>query len=1345
MAQGYKMFRRIFQDANRSIKEREKNLEVMKTSESETAVEELSNDTMLMDDNWFKKNPSKILGEVVPSTDRFGKPITKVKGTLENAIYGIDAATAILPKKLEEKKVIESDIKQNLEDLLVGKLHLQNAEAVVREAKKHLAKKELSRVMEEQVQPEKTMLEFEDIMQKYNPGISEEEIKVWLWYKRKSDGINDETILFKGGWKKYTIAPNKEKEYIPTWLEQGLICYYSGSYLPSVLYYAENIYERLRKLEYDQKNMSPAQAVRQREGLEKVLPKKLTLSDPVKENRLFIKPISDFASQVMVHKLSDGSKFHDFKSGQSIEIQKSLKDAFKHWLRGLPKDVFKKSTDLEIINYYLDEKVPDRFYDKDVKLRMKQNAKKEGDEFFVEFLFSGISKEDQLFVEQQWNEKYNGYVDINYFKIPVAFSCSATFKNKPLFIRQAQREGIGFISVHGSGCIAYDVGVGKTMTAILSIANALEIGQCKRPFIIVPNQTYSNWLGELRGVLQNGKITLSGILPQYPVNDLYNLSQEHIDTLRDENGVISPVSDYSISVMTYEGFNRLCFDDETWNQIGEQLFEILNQGTEEERERAKLYQRVEEIMGRGMQGGMVKVEDLGLDFMVVDEAHAMKKSFTKVKGSQKASGQYHKSPYDIQSGEPSMIALRGFMMSQYILRNNNMRNVMLLTATPFTNSPLEIYSMLALIGYQELEKSGVKNIKEFFDVFIKTSLELVINSKLKPERKEVVMGFSNLIALQSLIFRYISYKSGEDAGIQRPNKIVLPMLSERVGNEIIALPSEKQISTNLSMTTQQRDFMRDVEMYVMGKTSLVHFCANPAGEEDTVEESVNGSGASPAAGGISVDEKNMSAEEEDSARTLRGLSFARQLALSPYLYGCNPDKNPTYEQYIENSPKIDYVMGCIKSVRDFHLQRGEEVSGQVIYMNSGVSFFPLIKEYLVKKIGFKENEVGIISSGISAAKKDSIKEKFLAGTVKVIIGSASIKEGINLQDRASTLYDLWIDWNPTDIKQLEGRIWRYGNRYANVRIVIPLMENSIDSFIFQKLQEKTSRINEIWYRSGRVNALNLEEFNPAELKAGLITDPYALAELMLLEQRENILDEIKGLDSQMAMIEEIKTARTTFNSNIENVKSIVEKFRPQKTHDKDGKELKVEPRTTEAYLRIFKEYLDESSIRNLREEYLYDNIKSAHNTIKRGLEQILLPRGYNINFDAEKVVGRIKEDIEEKKKLLEEKTGQEAVMEKAKEISVEKEKRKYHLASVEERVKDFATLNEKVLTELMVYAGQSTKEEQVREVHQRKGEVLESVDAKMEKIRKLREAFLKMQQNLQRIQAIRREPRELAK
>ncbi|MGV2481178.1 UNVERIFIED_CONTAM: hypothetical protein IGO34_30745, partial [Salmonella enterica subsp. enterica serovar Weltevreden] len=79
-------------------------------------------------------------------------------------------------------------------------------------------------------------------------------------------------------------------------------------------------------------------------------------------------------------------------------------------------------------------------------------------------------------------------------------------------------------------------------------------------------------------------------------------------------------------------------------------------------------------------------------------------------------------------------------------------------------------------------------------------MELVINAKLKPERKEIVLGFNNLIALQQLIFKFITYKTGEDAKIQRPNKIVLPMLNKQEGEKLVPLPPDKQISTNLSMT-----------------------------------------------------------------------------------------------------------------------------------------------------------------------------------------------------------------------------------------------------------------------------------------------------------------------------------------------------------------------------------------------------------------------------------------------------------------------------------------------------------------------------------------------------------------
>ena len=161
-------------------------------------------------------------------------------------------------------------------------------------------------------------------------------------------------------------------------------------------------------------------------------------------------------------------------------------------------------------------------------------------------------------------------------------------------------------------------------------------------------------------------------------------------------------------------------------------------------------------------------------------------------------------------------------------------------------------------------------------------------------------------------------------------------------------------------------------------------------------------------------------------------------------------------------------------------------------MNAGVHLFPVVEEYLGHRVGYKDNEVGVLKRGLSATTESAANEQFLAHMSQLIIGSASIKEGINLQNRSTVLYNCWLDWNPTDVKQLEGRIWRFGNMYANIRVVNPLMEDSIDTFIFQKLEEKTSRINEIWYRAGKTNALNLEEFNPSELKMFLVTYPFAL-------------------------------------------------------------------------------------------------------------------------------------------------------------------------------------------------------------------------------------------------------------
>ena len=55
---------------------------------------------------------------------------------------------------------------------------------------------------------------------------------------------------------------------------------------------------------------------------------------------------------------------------------------------------------------------------------------------------------------------------------------------------------------------------------------------------------------------------------------------------------------------------------------------------------------------------------------------------------------------------------------------------------------------------------------------------------------------------------------------------------------------------------------------------------------------------------------------------------------------------------------------------------------------------------------------------------------------------------------------------PTEPVQVEGRLWRQGNRQKKVHVVYPLMYNSIDSLIYQKHDEKVSRIDAIWEYRG---------------------------------------------------------------------------------------------------------------------------------------------------------------------------------------------------------------------------------------------------------------------------------------
>jgi len=239
-------------------------------------------------------------------------------------------------------------------------------------------------------------------------------------------------------------------------------------------------------------------------------------------------------------------------------------------------------------------------------------------------------------------------------------------------------------------------------------------------------------------------------------------------------------------------------------------------------------------------------------------------------------------------------------------------------------------------------------------------------------------------------------------------------------------------------------------------------------------------------------------------------------------------------------------------------------------MDRGVEAFDLIKDYLVDEIGFAEHEIGIIKSNmgeyynkkgkVNKDSKEYIKNLFNgeiyneetqlfepiedSKRVKIIIGSSTIKEGINLQKYSTCLFNLNVDWNPTDIQQLEGRIWRQGNTFASVRIVTPLLIDSTDAFIFQKLEEKTARINSIWEMEGKNSVLKIEDIDPQALKYALIRNPETIAKMKIEEILEKLKDDLlvqQGMQDKLRSI--IKNIEVV-NTNLEILLPVLRYFYP---------------------------------------------------------------------------------------------------------------------------------------------------------------------------------------------------------
>lgn len=1054
-------------------------------------------------DNFFIDNPDKILGEM--SISDFRNTIT-VKGSREK---------------------VEEYFKENL-----------SAEKMKKE----------SIVVKEKT---KSILTIEDNIKKYTPHLSDNDIKAFVWYNRtlgipmtgwekwfikgtKKELIKakEEVVYFNNQWNEIgKFLPNQEvgkltrfehkyngilyvavrgldgvillidkskieeekvytvdKAELSTLVKSNSLLYLNGDYVPLHIY-TNTDYQILRSSLTNDKETIIKEFGQEVYDYHEGLLSSYTgfrIDEPNPDKRYRLNPFGDIARN-----------FEMEYEGMTTD----LSNAFLDHCRGLKQSSFELVSKQEFTNIiiYGYERAA-RGSSDDEKEGHKvdvNNAFIEAERLFSDFLYSSLEKEYQVKLNVIINETYNRSLIVNHDKIPVGFVCSYLFNNSPFSLTPVQVEAFKYSVSRNSFCLALTVGFGKTSCAIAILSYLISSGTAKRPMLVVPKPVLKNWIKETMGYWSDHENNIYfsekpglkrhfGILSETGIelNFLSNLNLANQNKLKK-----NPIKDSSITLISYEALDKIFIKDKDEREhIIKTWLAILKQSDKEDSDRDESKKMLSLINSLNSvdKNAVIPIDETMIDFIMVDEAHRLKNMFTGVsadKTNRVNSG---------FKGSSSNRALRAFYLTQYMHKNYKGR-IGFLSATPFSNSPLEVFTMMCFLGYNELVKNNVHNIQRFVEQFFNETFDYKINSKNKIVVESVMKKYKNKRILYKLLNNIFIYRNDPTiAGISRPCIIRYPNKEQKV---ILKMSDLQMI---------QRGYLGQDNKITKAILAKIEQDDLLGAYYEDFRESVNA----------------MERGKSDIGLAGSILAASRISALSPFSQSpvmLNFQTLERWREVYDHSPKVKFTVDCIKEMIAYHIGRGEKPSSFVIYSSLGNNILPYIKQALESVVGFKKNilnsndddegnvsidEVEIMEaingSDKELNRRELVQSLFNDGTVKVIIGTATIKEGVNLQKNSATLFNLTPDWNSTDVEQVEGRVHRQGNRYGYARIITPLVIGTLDSFIYQKYEEKKSRLKDIWEDDGQMVTDDMNvEISPEKQKELILSDEDQIAKIRI--------------------------------------------------------------------------------------------------------------------------------------------------------------------------------------------------------------------------------------------------------
>jgi len=1006
---------------------------VFKKKKAQDKISSILRETTLSHDRYFRGIMTKdnVLGKTDLRKDKFGNMESYVTGSLEDAIESLNKKIKQFPTHTLESKTETETETGKKKTTAVRKVNNKNVPDVYRILPKENA--------QELVIPTQYISSRADI----NP-IEKNMLS------RLSRNMN------------ITNVSPEEMPYLN---------YEEGKYYPDAVYFAENVREKLTILKENKDKiialLGEDQYNKQLTGIEKSIPKTVSIKE------ISFEPMDRNLIKTRV-------TFKRF--GQDVEL--SLLKAFEVFVSvkgNVSFSPFVEATD--IIRYINNFRAR-----KDTK-SITGEIMSDTHRIFNNFIKNELGIESQKLIEDTYNKEKNSMVLIDYSRLPISVDNMAEkFRGELFEMSPTQKNGISFLVNKRTGLLGWGVGVGKTHGIAIATVINMQKGNAKRAFITVPESTLNPvWIH-----------TLHEMFPTLTINNFHGLQANVVRKLKKERGLDMKewIKDGEITVITHKGLLRLGLTESEVEESARDLHDALwTEDTKTSRAGEQFGGSMLGIVGSAQKYVTdVMISDLGIDHISVDEVHNFRKIFKgakpevedtvnadgeiiKQKGKKSKSGKRYG---NVIGGTPSKQAQQLFLITQYIQKRNAGGNVFLASATAFENHATEVYNILSLIGRDRMKEMRILNINDFFSSYSNFVSEddrrldgtWVNTSKMK--------SFNNILSLQTLVREFIDYQT--DPTLIRPDKKVL--------------------TPHLKMSDMQEDNLMKIQV-LLGVDNSIGSIDETDGSED---------------GDKMFKENEGSEDDTEKGAFLKASTYSVSNSVSPFFikefmadkFGFELPRNKSgniatpdgfmvksllktfktedalAEEIINQSPKIKYSLEGIKTIRNN--PKTKDFGSFLYFGKYGVDYHHIIVERIAKEVGYELSEIGVISGKMKDGEKDLIIEKFNSGEIKLLIGGDQTKEGIDLQKNGFATVILALGWNPTEILQVGGRIWRQGNKRSTIIEVYPLVENSGDVTIYNKHEEKGSRINDIFsYTGGSV--FDVGEVDPAEKKIALLTNP----------------------------------------------------------------------------------------------------------------------------------------------------------------------------------------------------------------------------------------------------------------